>query len=182
MKVLTFGFLPILAYDPDPFYVSGYDIEKILNLIRPGDVLLRGYNKYLDGKFIPDEKGYSHAGIYIGNNEVVHAVAPCVEKTHLIDFCEADRIMVLCPTGGQINAIATALSKIGVPYDFDYKTDRGKLYCFELIANCYPAANIQTTTLKKFLGLVKRKCYIASSIYKNSWFAKVFEKNAKERT
>lgn len=26
LKVLTFGFFPILAYDPDPFYVSGYDI------------------------------------------------------------------------------------------------------------------------------------------------------------
>ena len=26
IKVLSFNFLPILAYDPDPFYVSGYDM------------------------------------------------------------------------------------------------------------------------------------------------------------
>ena len=148
-------------------------------MIKPGDVLLRGYNKYLDGKFIPDDKGYSHAGIYVGNNEVVHAVAPKVEKIHVIDFCEADRIMVLRPYGGQVDSTATAMSKIDVPYDFDYRTDRGKLYCFELIANCYPQANIQTTMLKKFFGLVKRNCYIASSLYRNSYFTKVFEKNAK---
>jgi uncharacterized protein YycO len=109
-----------------------------MNTIKPGDILLRGYDKYLDSKFIPDEKGYSHAGIYIGKNQVVHAIAPYVEKCHIIDFCQADRIMLLSPESGQVTAIATAVGKIGLPYDFDYKTDRGKLYCFELIATCYP--------------------------------------------
>lgn len=180
LKVLTFGFFPIIAYDPEPFYVSGYDIERIMELVKPGDVLLRGYNKYLDGKFIPDPRGYSHAGIYIGRNEMVHAVAPKVEKCHVVDFCEADRIMVLRPMSGQTKGIQIALSKIGIPYDFDYKTDRGKLYCFELVANCYQEAQIQTTTIKKFLGLVKRKCYIAPNIYDNAWFKMVFEKNAKK--
>lgn len=155
-------------------------MERLMDIVKPGDVLLRGYNKYLDGKFIPDPRCYSHAGIYIGHNEMVHAVAPKVEKCHLIDFCEADRIMVLSPRSGQVKAIETAISKIGIPYDFDYKTDRGKLYCFELIANCYPEANIQTTVIKKFLGLVKRKCYVAPSLYGNDWFRKVFEKNAKK--
>ena len=68
-----------------------------MEIIQPGDVLIRGYDKYLDGKFIPDEKGYSHAGIYVGSNEVVHSVAPAVERIHIIDFCEADRIMLLRP-------------------------------------------------------------------------------------
>ena len=49
-----------------------------MEIIQPGDVLLRGFNKYLDGKFIPDEKGYSHAGLYAGNNEVIHAANPAV--------------------------------------------------------------------------------------------------------
>ena len=180
LKVLTFGFFPIIAYDPEPFYVSGYDIERLMDIVKPGDVILRGYNKYLDGKFIPDPKGYSHAGIYIGGNEMVHAVAPKVEKCHIMDFCQADRIMVLCPKEGQLSAIETAISRIGIPYDFNYKTDRGKLYCFELIANCYPEAQIQTTVIKKFLGFVKRNCYIAPNIYGNQWFKVVFEKNAKK--
>ena len=179
LKVLTFGFLPILAYDPEPFYVDGNDIENIMNNIKPGDIILRGYNKYLDSKFIPDEKGYSHAGLYIGGNQMIHAAAPCVAKCHIIDFCEADRIMVLKPQSGQDAAIATATSKIGLPYDFNYETDIGKLYCFELIANCYPQANIQTYIVKKFFGLIKRNCYLVKSIYCNTYFNKYFEKNAK---
>ncbi len=78
--------------------------------------------------------------------------------------------MVLKPEAGQVMATATAIGKIGLPYDFDYKTDRGKLYCFELIATCYPQASIKTHVVKKFLGLIKRKCYIAKSIYGNPYF------------
>ena len=95
-----------MAYDPEPYYVTGYDLERIMNLVRPGDILLRGYDKYLDGKFIPDTRGYSHAGLYIGNNLVVHAVAPYVQETHILDFCQADRIMVLHPKGGQTTALS----------------------------------------------------------------------------
>ena len=179
LKILSFGHLPIIAYDPDPFYVSGYDIMDILNLLRPGDVLLRGYNKYLDGKYIPDERGYSHAGLCVGNNQVVHAVSPCVEKCHAIDFCQADRIMVLRPTCGHENAVDEALRRVGTPYDFDYQTDEEKLYCFELVAKCYPEAELQLFEVKKFFGLVKRRCYIAKSIYGNPSFMKVFERNAK---
>ena len=72
-----------------------------------------------------------------------------------------------------------AVEQIGIPYDFDYKSDKGKLYCFELVANCYPIADIQTFEVKKFLGLVKRKCYLAKSLYENPWFEMVFERNAK---
>ena len=100
IKLLTFNCLPVLAYDPDPPYVTGYDIMQLMDMIEPGDVLLRGYNKYLDGKFIPDERGYSHAGLYVGSNVVVHSAAPSVQTIHLIDFCQADRIMVLRPKDG----------------------------------------------------------------------------------
>ena len=180
LKVLTFSFFPVIVYDPEPFYVSGYDIEHIMGIIKPGDVLLRGYNKYLDGKFIPDKRGYSHAGLYVGKNMVVHAVSPTVEICHIIDFCEADRIMVLRPSDGQVMATATAIGKIGMPYDFDFKIDWNKLYCFELIATCYPQANIQTHKVKQLFGLLKRKCYIAKSIYLNPYFKKIYEKNAKD--
>lgn len=70
-----------------------------------------------------------------------------------------------------------AKSKIGVPYDFNYETDTGKLYCFELIANCYPQADIKTYKVKKFFGIIKRYCYIAKSIYLNPFFSQVFERN-----
>ena len=87
--------------------------------------------------------------------------------------------MVLRPKDGQDQAIEVANQKLGVPYDFDYKTDRGKLYCFELIANCYPQSEMREVEVKKFLGLVKRNCYVAKSIYGNGFFTRVMERNAK---
>lgn len=179
IKVLTFHHLSILAYDPDPFVVTGKDIVEIMELVQPGDVVLRGFNKYLDGRFIPDERGYSHAGLYVGNNEVIHSASPCVGTIHLIDFCEADRIMVLRPKEGAVEAIATARRKLGVPYDFNYETDIGKLYCFELISVCYPQAEMKTHQVKQMLGLVKRDCYIAKSIYENPFFKEIYERNEK---
>lgn len=178
IKVLTFHFLPVLA-EEKPYYVTGYDISKIMELLKPGDVLIRGYDEYLDGKFIPDEKGYSHAGLYVGDDEIIHAAAPCVQKIHVIDFCQADRIMVLRPSYGTDEAIQLAHNRLDIPYDFDYSTDIGKLYCFELIASCYPASGMKTHEVKQFFGLVKRNCYIAKSIYENPFFASLFEKNEK---
>lgn len=181
IKIMTFGWLPVLAQDVEPYYIDGYDIFDILKILEPGDVLIRGYDDYLDGKFIPDENGYSHAGMFIGNEEVIHAVSPTVDKIHIVDFCLSDRIMVLRPIEGQIQAIISAYEKIGQPYDFNYKTDDNRIYCFELIDRCYPQAKMKTHVVKKFWGIVKRKCFLAKSIYQNPFFKKVYEKNRKTK-
>ena len=87
--------------------------------LQPGDILLRGYDKYLSGVFIP---GYfSHAGMYLGEvseadsafcapefvagdatgffrpgkKMVVHALAKGVFMEDIIDFCRCDRLMVV---------------------------------------------------------------------------------------
>ena len=179
IKVLTFNFIPILAYDPEPLIVDGYDVTHIMEIAKPGDVLIRGYDDYLDGRFIPDELGYSHAGLYVGDGEVIHSAAPCVQSIHVIDFCQADRIMLLRPNSGQDSAIDEARMSLGIPYDFNYETDIGKLYCFELIAACYPQSSMRRFTIKKLFGLLKRECYIAKSIYQNPFFNQIFEINEK---
>ena len=176
LKIMTFHFFPVLAEEKQHF-VTGYDIVEFMKHVKPGDVLIRGYDNYVDGKFIPDEKGYSHAGLYIGNNLMIHSVAPCVQYIHIIDFCQADRIMVLRPKNGQEEAIAIAHELLNTPYDFDYKGDAEKLYCFELIANCYPQAEMKKVKIKKFFGIIKRDCYIAKSIYGNGFFTRVMERN-----
>ena len=51
IKVFSYPFW--LVYDPDDFQVSGKKVLDIIKTLKPGDVILRGYNKYLDGKFIP---------------------------------------------------------------------------------------------------------------------------------
>lgn len=32
--------------------MTGHDTLEVMAILEPGDVVLRGYNKYLDGKFI----------------------------------------------------------------------------------------------------------------------------------
>lgn len=111
---------------------------------------------------------------------MIHAVSPSVERIHIVDFCVSDRIMLLRPKEGQQEAISKAVESIGKPYDFNYKSDDKRVYCFELISKCYPQSGMKEFNVKKFLGLVKRKCYLAKSIYENPFFFNVWEK-CKER-
>ena len=106
-------------YDPKGYQVKGDEVREIINLIRPGDILVRGYDKYLSGAFIP---GYfSHVGLYVGEVKeedkrffdasagivdqeeyfstgeqmVVHAMAQGVFMEDIINFCRCDRLAIL---------------------------------------------------------------------------------------
>lgn len=74
-NVKIFKWPMFLVYDPTVFSIDGCHMLKAINILKPGDIVLRGYDMYLDGLFIPDPLKYSHAGIYIGDGNVVHAVA-----------------------------------------------------------------------------------------------------------
>src|SRR5512138_1107006 len=57
----------VIAYDPGSFAVKGEDVRAVMAALEPGDLLVRGYHDYLDGKVIP---GYfSHVGLYLGRVE-----------------------------------------------------------------------------------------------------------------
>lgn len=131
-----------IIYDPTMFEIDGQRIQEVLGVLEPGDVLLRGYKMYADGKFIPGD--YSHGAVYIGDNTVIHAVAKGVSKINIISFCMCDRICILRPRAGVRNAIAKAkkFAKDNVPYDFAFKRNASALYCFELCAECYPKLKV----------------------------------------
>lgn len=70
-----------ISYDPYYFKMPGKEILEILKHIKVGDVILRGYDSYADGYFIPEVEGhgrYSHAGLYTGLDMVTHAISPYV--------------------------------------------------------------------------------------------------------
>ena len=70
-----------IMYDPEYFKMPGEQILEVVNHVEVGDVILRGYDGYADGYFIPYAEGhgrYSHAGMYTGNCMVTHAVSPKV--------------------------------------------------------------------------------------------------------
>lgn len=113
VKVFRFPFF--IVYDPGSYHVKGQDTREAMRLVRPGDILIRGYMSYLDGYFIP---GYfSHAGLYLGEvlpehkalvtsekgkewfrageQIVAHAMAEGVFMQDFIDFCRCDYMAVL---------------------------------------------------------------------------------------
>lgn len=42
-----------LLYDPRSYQVKGSDMRKAMADIQPGDILVRGFDNYVDGNFIP---------------------------------------------------------------------------------------------------------------------------------
>jgi hypothetical protein len=113
VKVFRFPFF--IVYDPGSYHVKGHDTRAVMELIQPGDVLVRGYLSYLDGYVIP---GYfSHAGLYLGKvlpehkelvslgkgkelfrpgeQIVAHSMAEGVFMEDLISFCRCDYLAVL---------------------------------------------------------------------------------------
>lgn len=198
-KFLTmFGDLKIfrwplwLVYDPDDFQIYGDNLLKIMEIIQPGDILLRGYRHYLDGKFIGifgisthnTEIGgdWSHGAIYVGDNTVIHAVAEGVSSINLLDFCKCDRIAIFRPKKHKKLAIAIAkrFLKDKVPYDFGFNFGASSLYCFELAALSYPKLDIPKLSFKKLFGLISKKdVYLAMSFVLSKDLKLVYCRNPK---
>lgn len=153
--IKVFRFPLFVVYDPDDFAISGEDTRDIIDTIQPGDLILRKYKHYLDGYFIPGK--YSHTGIYIGNGEVIHAVAEGVSYVDLIDFTRCDGIAIVRPISGQNEAIEKAKEFVenGIHYDFDFKDGNKDLYCHELGAACYSNLRIEKIIPKLFGGLIR---------------------------
>lgn len=114
-----------LVYDPSSYKVRGEDVRDLINVIQPGDVLLRAYDNYVDGLFIPGM--FSHVGFYygesseamrkaagtiiddnpdklkrvqqdefkVGEQMMIHAMADGVFMEDVINFGRCDKLAVL---------------------------------------------------------------------------------------
>lgn len=166
---------PWIQYDPVEYKITGNEILQIAEFIKPGDIVFRRYDGYVDNWFIDGR--YTHVGIYVGNNELIHAVHPCVEKIGLIDFCRCDNVSVLRPVKGATTAIAKAgeylLNK--TPYDFSFVPSDDELYCFELVANCYAGLDIKPKKTSALCGLIQRTAYLGSSFFESPDFVHLYE-------
>lgn len=175
IKIFRFPFW--IVYDPDDYQITGKNVKDIIDIIQPGDIILRGYNRYLDGKFIPSfpnnkiGKGFSHGAIYIGDFQIIHAVGEGVSQISMFDFLQCDRIAIFRPRSGQTKAIKIAKKflKENVPYDFAFQRNASALYCFELCAECYPNLKFPTKTVSKLFGLIrKHDVYVAQSFIEST--------------
>ena len=178
-NIKVFKWPLFLIYDPTHFSMTGEKILHVRDILKPGDVILRGYSMYLDGMFVPGD--YSHGAIYVGNDTIVHAVAEGVSKINVVDFCECDRICVLRPTSGPKKAVKKALEFVekDTPYDFGFKRGASALYCFELCAECYQGLDVRLIEQTALFGLLRKMVYLAKSFLSSKDFDRVFEFNPK---
>lgn len=177
VKIFSFPFW--LIYDPDDYQITGKQVLEIMEILKPGDIIIRGFRHYLDGKFIPSKSGWSHGAIYIGDNQIIHAVSENTSKINVIDFTRCDRIGILRPRKGQRKAISLAKKfvKDQIPYDFGFSNGCSALYCFELCKECYPTLQIERQIAKKFFGLVKKDVYLAESLLDSPDFECIYQYN-----
>lgn len=180
-NIKVFKFPMFFVYDPSTFKIDGQHVLEALRCLEPGDIILRGFDNYLDGYFIDDPNGYSHGGIYIGDDKIVHAVAPHVCEIHVLDFMQCDRICILRPSKYKKAAIAKAKKFVQdkIEYDYMFQDNTSSLYCFELCALAYEKLNVQKIDFKKFFGLLRRNAYLADSFRENADFKIVLECNPK---
>jgi hypothetical protein len=181
-EIKIFKYPMFIVYDPAYFKITGEEVMKILDIIEPGDIILRGYDYYLDGKFVPDELSFSHGGIYVGNNKIIHAVAEGVSETNIIEFTRCDRIAIFRPIKYQKQAIKKAKQylKNNIPYDFGFQEDVSSVYCFELCGLCYPKLNIPRLNVSKLFGLIKKKnVFLAKSFFTSNDMKCIYHFNPK---
>ena len=130
------------------FKLKGKQYREVKRLIRPGDILVRRFDNYLNNSLIPG--WWKHASIYVGQIwktdspcEVIHAIGEGVVSTDLIDFMRADHLLVLrLEEDGHSwvqYAIDTAKALLGREYDFEFDfRDPLRYCCTELVMKCYP--------------------------------------------
>lgn len=132
-----------IIYKPQFHKVKGYMIRDILHKVRTADILIRRHDGYISSIFIPGF--WTHVGIYVGQNEVIHIIETGVKKEDILDFCRTDHIALLrvkvnCDRYEVIKRayIYYQQSQKGeLAYDFLFKSNNKNLYCTELVNNCF---------------------------------------------
>ena len=143
-KLKWFPYPMWIVWDPSSYRVKGEDARKVIDLVRPGDILLRSYDNYVDGLFIPGR--YSHVGLYVGKIDetqrgragsllddpekkakaksesfksgpqmVIHAMAGGVKMDDVLTFCQCDAMAIL--------RLPAALEGAPAPADFPFRDE-----------------------------------------------------------
>lgn len=147
-------------------------ILQMSQIIKPGDIICRKYTYYLDSILIPGE--YTHSGVVLSNDEIIHAVAEGIQFIHPIDFVkDTDGFIILRPIYSSADNRKKAVTKAkeclnnSIEYDFTFN-DPTKLYCHELSVTCLEAAGISITPTDISFGIfpfkIKRKIYLADNL------------------
>jgi hypothetical protein len=137
----------IVLFGESHYQIKGPHLRQILDVIQPGDILLRRYDHYLGSLLIP---GYwSHVAIYVGDGKVVHMLREGITEEDILTFTRCDNILILRSKNSGLIKSAIEYTKkelsLNVQYDYDFKADNEELYCCELVYNAFnkPPYNVE---------------------------------------
>ncbi len=122
------------------YQLKGEHYRFLSKVIKPGDILIRRFEGYVDKWLIPGF--WNHGGIYIGGEkeQVVHATSDGVIIEDILNFMRTDHMIVLrAPSEMVEDAIKRADGIVGLEYDFSFDfVGRKRFSCTEVIDFCYP--------------------------------------------
>lgn len=113
-NIKVFKWPLFISYRPNNFIIKGHHTREILKLVRPGDIIVRSFNNYLDNFTVPGT--FTQVGFYLsevneqhlkkfanveqhnfklGRQMVIHSIGERVILEDLIDFCRCDALAVM---------------------------------------------------------------------------------------
>lgn len=158
VKIQLHTWFPFVILSPrGPKFKKTVDVLKI---IKPGDIILRRYDNYLNNYFIPGF--WKHVGLTISKRTVLHALNKGVLEEDLIQFCRTDHICIIrvkSATPAQTKQIIKNAKKfMGAKYDYDFDGfSDDAIYCSELVAKSIRFLFEMCPEHLKFLGVLKNK-------------------------
>lgn len=158
----------------EPPKTKAEQILQMTFIIEPGDIICRKYNYYLDSYLIPGT--YSHSGIVLSKDEMVHSIAEGVQFIHPIDFIkDTDGFIIVRPNyhslGFRVLATERAVYHVNnkTQYDFLFN-DPDKFYCHELTCDCLAAGGVIVSASTFRMGIFpfsfQKTAYLAEEIIK----------------
>lgn len=104
-----------MIYRPRSFALKGSHTREVMKLVKPGDILVRSFNHYLNNYFMPGT--FKHVGFYLsevneqhlkqfahvehltefktGRQMVIHSIGNQIFLEDLIDFCRCDGLAIM---------------------------------------------------------------------------------------
>ena len=160
--------------------VDGKDYYRVRNFIQPGTVLLTTVKGEFSNLYNPEK--IKHGAIYLGRilgDEVCYVLESTRKGTILTDLVtfmlRKDFVIGYSPKFeidiARLQHIAKQI--IGTKYDYFFKGNNNKLYCFESVAILLEYASEEKITLKK--TLFGKMIYSCRSYTEDNRFEKIFD-------